>query len=320
MGPDDTPTVPQHPSRRTWLLAAFGTIAGLAARSPLADEPPPDDPGVEARRRKAGLGPFGRTETEHYLGVGDSGEDYRAEALGVCEAMAKDLFAHLKERGLTALAWPKFKLRVVILSSPKAYAKYSGIEPNGAVGGHFDLDANCLVVFDARGDRAAFNAEAERVNTFTLIHEATHQLTFNAGLLDLKGDVPLCVSEGLAAYGEVWRPKGRGKVGQVNRPRLKGLTDGRLKGEPWLPLARLLVDDELFRAQATQANAYAQAWGLIHSHLKDPKKVPRLLAYLDAIRPRRSPASRLDDARAHLGDLDTLDADLGRYVNRPIGF
>ncbi len=41
-----------------------------------------------------------------------------------------------------------------------------------------------------------------RVNTFTLVHEAIHQLTYNTGLLDRQADVPVAISEGLATFGE----------------------------------------------------------------------------------------------------------------------
>ena len=36
----------------------------------------------------------------------------------------------------------------------------------------------------------------------TLVHEATHQLSFNTGLLNREGDTPLCIVEGLGTYGE----------------------------------------------------------------------------------------------------------------------
>ena len=49
----------------------------------------------------------------------------------------------------------------------------------------------------------------------TLSHEATHQLTFNTGLLNRKGDVPMCIAEGLAVYGEIRSGPGRNEPGRI---------------------------------------------------------------------------------------------------------
>ena len=89
------------------------------------------------------------------------------------------------------------------------------------MGGHYELDTNRLVIFDFRpGGGPPAGANPKRINTFTLIHEATHQLTFNTGLLDRQGDVPVAVSEGLAMYAELGHD-GRSVLGMINRPRLE---------------------------------------------------------------------------------------------------
>ncbi len=314
--PDDRPAT--SPSRRDWLRSALG--ACLIATTGRAEGPTRDDAAeVEALAKKAGLGEFGRTETSHFLGLGDAPSAFRAEALSACEAMSTEFLIHFRDRGFADLAMPKRKLVVVILADSRSYAAYAGVDRNLVIGGHFELDTNRLVMFDFRADQASVNTAAQLVNTFTLIHETTHQLTFNTGLLDLRADVPLCVSEGLATYGEVWRPKGRARVGQVNRPRLIGLPKPRRDGTTWLPLSRLLVEDDLLKAEVTQQAAYAQSWIFIHSHMKSAERLPKLRAYLATIAGRRDKSHRLDDARAHLGDLDKLDVELKRYVTRPIG-
>jgi hypothetical protein len=53
--------------------------------------------------------------------------------------------------------------------------------------------------------------------------------------------------------------------------------------------------------------------------MKSPAKLPKLRAYLAAIKGRRDPKRRLEDARQHLGDLEKLDAELRRYRSRPTG-
>jgi hypothetical protein len=297
--------------RRDWLRAAIGAV--VLPGTLRADDRSKDDAAeIDALARKAGLGKLGRTETEHFFGIGDASGEFRTVALGACEALASEFVNHFHKNGFADLAMPKGRMTVVILADAKSYAAYTGQDQGLAYGGHFELDTNRLVMFDYRANQAEVNVAAERINTFTLIHETTHQLSFNTGLLELKGDVPLCISEGLATYSETWRPKGNGKIGQVNFPRLKGLTTA------WIPLPRLIVDDELLRAEKTQQTAYAESWVLVHAHMKNPARLARFRAYLAAIKGRENAKLRREDARQHLGDLDKLDADLRRYAKKPV--
>ncbi len=66
------------------------------------------------------------------------------------------------------------------------------------VGGHYDLDTNRLVMFDFRpaSDEIDLQADPERVNLLALVHETTHLLCFNTGMLSRQTDVPDWVSEG----------------------------------------------------------------------------------------------------------------------------
>ena len=65
--------------------------------------------------------------------------------------------------------------------------------------------------------------QAERLNLFTLVHEIAHQLSFNTGLFQRTRVPPLCLSEGLATYVELWQPDVKNAIGGVNRPRLQAL-------------------------------------------------------------------------------------------------
>jgi hypothetical protein len=50
--------------------------------------------------------------------------------------------------------------------------------------------------------------------------------------------------------------------------------------------------------------------------MKDQDALPRFRLYLQAIAKRNKPDHRLEDAQAHLGDLDQLDRDLRQYAVR----
>jgi hypothetical protein len=152
-----------------------------------------------------------------------------------------------------------------------------------------------------------------------LAHEATHQLTFNTGLFGRRGDVPRCIGEGLAQYGEIRRTGGRTAPGQPHKTNLYVLVRARRFGPPWYTIAQLVGDDRAFlqnpSARLLQV-AYAQAWLLTDYLMKDRSRVQRFRAYLEAIRSRSGPEHRLDDAKKHLGDLERLNQDLVSYFVR----
>src|SRR5438270_263562 len=64
---------------------------------------------------------------------------------------------------------------------------------------------------------------AGQSNMETVTHEATHQLTFNTGLLDRRSDIPLCSVEGLAMFSERRKLRGPSEPGQLNLRRLEEL-------------------------------------------------------------------------------------------------
>ncbi len=299
-------------TRRGWLVGSLVAGWGLAARAGLGTREQSD---VEALARKAGLPPFRSSETEHFFGIGDAPDPYREQALRIGETLATAFQKHFRGKGFD-VNLPKHRLTVVTLAGPDSYAAFLGRDPGQVIGGHYDLDTNRLVIFDFRPDAANLAADPQRINTLTLIHEATHQLTFNTGMLDRVGDIPLCLSEGLAMYGEVWRPTGRPQpqMGAINTPRLQALA----QGAAWIPLDRLLNDDEPLRAEVTQQQAYAQSWLLVHALLTSPNRatLTGFRTYLDALRGRRDPKYRLDDATTHLGNLDRLDRMLQQAARR----
>jgi hypothetical protein len=156
-----------------------------------------------------------------------------------------------------------------------------------------------------------------------LFHEATHQLTFNTGLLDRRADVPLCISEGLGMYGEVRRPTGQVKIGAVNTERVKVLGQMHQQNLDWLTAEQLLRDDGWLapehleqmedtvkaRTLQRQQQAYAQSWLLVH-HLLKADKPAAFRDYLDLLRRRRNAETRVEDATRCLGDLAKLDQEL----------
>ena len=106
---------------------------------------------------------------------------------------------------------------------------------------------------------SAYNNATERLNLFTLVHETAHQLSFNTGMFVRTNVPPLCLSEGLATYVELWEPGVNKAIGGVNTPRLQAMREA----EDWIPIADLLAGNQAFRAESEQL-AYAESWLLVH--------------------------------------------------------
>jgi hypothetical protein len=307
--------------RRRWLAAVLAGGAGLGLRWPAAGAEAVDQEvaQVEERARKAGLEAFRSSLSEHYLGIGDAPDAFRDAALKRCEALASTYLLYFQDKGF-AVALPARKLTAVILKDQASYLAFAGQAPGANVGGHYDLDTNRLVIFDFRPGAGQAQQPAvgnpERVNSFTLSHETTHQLTFNTGLLERTADVPLAVSEGLAMYAELWRPDVKSSLGMINRPRLEVLLNPANPPVQWIPLEKLLTDDALLQQAATEQLACAEAWVFVHYALRTTAALPKFRTYLDTIRPRRDAANRRADAIAALGDLDRLDLALRKHARR----
>lgn len=303
---------PRRPPRRAVLASAAATAAALWLGPSAAfarAEPAGEDDRIaelQAKGKMVGLGPFRVSRAERFLGVGDAPDAFREEALQACAALGRLFLSDLRARGFK-LDYPAERLMVVVLKDSRSYETLLGEAPGIDVGGHFDLDANRLVIFDFRPGRETIPG-AERMNTFTLVHETVHLLSFNTGLMALDREPPKCVAEGLATCFEMWRPRNRAGVAAVNVPRLQAIRDA----DDWVGLARLLKDDDLFDRGETAQLAYGQSWVLTHSLLKNRSDQPRLRAWLEEIRAPGPPPDRLETAEKHLGPLDQLDERLKR--------
>lgn len=293
-------------TRRSWLTGV--SLIGLGGLS-AGDDPPkhavPDDVAEAAFRqaKRVGLKDFRTSESEHYMGIGDATDDFRKSAVDLCEKLASSYQSHFRANGFE-VNLPKTRMAVVILANKVSYARFNEEPASQAGAGHYFADLDLLVTYNVGPGRSSLPARI--TNTFTLVHEAVHQLTYATRLLERKGDVPVALSEGLATYCETWKLS-HPVIAEVNLPRLGVLADKRVR---WLPLARLLVEDGLFDDPATCQAAYSESWLLIHSLMESTTTRQKLRSYLDAIRPRQDPSKRIQDATNALGGLERLDETL----------
>ncbi|MDX2037418.1 MAG: DUF1570 domain-containing protein [Isosphaeraceae bacterium] len=305
-------------TRRDSLSLGLGAIVA-ATTTAIAVHAADDFDAIRARGTKVGLPEFREENSEHFRSIGDASEAYQREALAAAESIASEFVAHFNEKGWK-LRLPEQRMTVVVLASAASFAAFSGEPLESVVGGQYDVDAARLVIFDYRGGGRAISAQAELINSRTLAHETTHQISYATGLVSARSDVPLAINEGLGTYGEVWRPKGRGRIGQVNRPWLARLRQSESQKRR-ISLDRLIADDKAFEDQSTATLAYAQSWLLAHYLLKSKPATPRFRTYLARLvesRPEPN-TNRIALFESIFGDLDRLEQELVRYEKRPIG-
>jgi hypothetical protein len=275
---------------------------GRNERQPKSDEA--EIARVEKQARDSGLGPFSSTKTEHFLVIGDAPLPFQREAVQLCENLGKAFLAHFRARHF-AVDYPVNRLTLIVLKDEKSYAGLLKDVPGKVFLGHYDLETNRLAIFDFRSRKEGTGAQAEQDNLLALAHETAHQLMFNTSMLDRRGNLPLCILEGLANYVETWRPGAKNSIGAENRRRLEALR----QAEDWISIPDLLADDKAFAPQTEQL-AYAESWLLVHYMLRSTTRQPRFRNYLARAQAVTKPDERISIAEATLGSLNKLDRDV----------
>lgn len=299
--------------RRFLSLSGAGMLA--IARRGRADDPakPTVVETVEERLKAARIGPIKVESSAHFQAMGDAPKAFLRLVLADCEDVAADFIPHLSSKGF-AIALPPGRMTVVALSDDAAYGRFFGERASLASGGRYDFKNDRLIVYDYRPARGRMGARPGALNLLTLTHEVTHQLCYGVGLFDRAGDAPRFVVEGLATYAEPRLAGPNPTLGRRNDTRLDDLAHLQ-RGTRWTPLKSLITSDDAILGRLGAGPlllAYAQSWLFAYFMMTQADRVPAYRDYLRSIRPRRDPSHRLDDATAHLGDLDRLDADLKR--------
>jgi hypothetical protein len=300
---------------------------------------------MQKLQKEHGLGRMLRYDSKHFLALSNADAGYTEYRLYNCETIYGDFFGHFRKRGFAVRA-PAEKMMVAIFATQSGLEAYIGHKMSAAVTGLYHPPSNRLVVYDYASNRAflagkkfyedaarsgSTDLERERrtvtfgrhirdrrddTNISTVMHEVAHQLSFNCGLLNRKGDVPAWLAEGLAVYCEstvkgAWQGIGEPNPGRAGT--LAGPARGR--GE-FLPLRALASGDDWLRKATTVDQVvlgYAQSWALFRLLIREQPK--QLRAYLQTIYPRRTSEHRLADfVAAFGGDLPKLERRFRAYL------
>jgi hypothetical protein len=274
-------------------------------------------------------------KTAHYVILHDTSKSY-AQWCGAMLERFYTAFRTFWTNQKVALREPEFPLVAIIFADKQAYLKYANAtvgELNDQIVAYFYPDANRMVMYDLTGAAAAGRAGGARipVSQFltlpnaaklisTVIHEATHQLTFNFGILARHVSCPVWFNEGLAVFFEApdlsKAAKGWGTIGKVDPSRLNQFRR-YLGGRPANSLETLLAGDARFRDPKQATDAYAEAWALTYFFLQKYRKpYVQYMATLAKLDPLAEDAAetRLKQFQAVFGDLKSLDREFLRYM------
>jgi hypothetical protein len=308
--------------RRDWLRKAGGVAAGLTGliaypiSGRAADDNAPKVDGnaaeemlrAETRATKVTNRPLSRLDSTHYQAIGDASEAFIKLTLSDCEQIAVDYQNHFRGKGFD-VKLPDRRLTVIVFVDERPFLRFAEKVPMGTVG-FYSQPQNWLAIFDFRN--VPMNRFGSgQTNMETVTHEATHQLSFNSGLFDRRGDSPRCIVEGVGMYCERRKLTGRSEPGQINLRRLEELAHLQRRTK-WIAISDLLADDRAWYANdpARMTLGYAESWLLVYHLMTNLERLPQFRDYLIRLKGRKDKNHRLEDARAHFGDLDRLDQEL----------
>lgn len=294
--------------------------------------------------RELRLKPMSRADSKHFMAIGNTEDVYIEDRLQDCELIYSLFFPHFRKLGFE-IQPPTSRMMVAVFDGQSGFEAYLGGQMPNAVTGVYHKGTNTLVVYDFAKNRdflaakdyvnsvtgrMANSLSKQRVvsefrrrlqdargdaNIGTIMHEVAHQLSFNCGLLNREGDVPVWLAEGLACYCEgtdkgVWNG-----IGEKNPERLQTLAAQVKANAGFIPL-RLLVEGDEWIARGdtrTVLLGYAQSWALFRMLLEDhPQEFKR---YLTRIYRRKTGDWRLDDFCTYFTkDLDQFDRKFQYYI------
>ncbi len=249
------------------------------------------------------------TRTNRFVAVGSARPDFIRQILRMADDTAISYNRYFSQSRLPVKFAPD-RMLIVVLANAGQYSKLMGENKARNEGGHYDLDENWTVTFDHRGRSKSTRSSLERANQVTLLHEVSHQLSFNTGMLNINSDVPMLLSEGLATLAEPAGQTITPGFGQANGPRLSVLNQLMKRNRrAWIPLRNLLVADNAFDApdDATLQMAYSQSWLFWDTVLQKPELAGKLPAYLKRIDGRLKPDRRLEDFSTALDRVDAVE-------------
>ena len=273
--------------------------------------------------------------TRHYVICYDTSLGYARWSAALLERLFSGFHAFWSQAGLD-ISQPEQPLIVIIFSNRNDYthaAKKEVGDASHSIVGYYNQLTNRITTYDITesdstdttasqsshsvGAKILQNPRASSLIA-TLVHEATHQLAFNAGLHVRLSPTPVWLSEGIATYFEtpdLTNSRGWRSIGAINPPRLDLVVQQFTPGL----ISRFIADDKPFHDPEEALVAYAHAWAFV-SFLATMKKDAfcSYIAHFERKPPlaKDSAATRMAEFKTAFGlTPDSLEPELIQYIN-----
>jgi hypothetical protein len=288
------------------------------------------------------LAPLSRFDSRHFTAWSNADPAFTKARLRNCEMLYQLFFDHFRQRGF-AVQPPESRLQVAVFDSQAGFDGYLGIHMPTGVTGVYSRSDNQLVLYDlmqGRGleadrqkavresrsiardlDKIRYLETVQRHLTevsedgglSAAMHETAHHLSFNCGLLNRHGDVPVWLCEGLACYCEATEAGGWQGIGEPNPGRLRTLSGALQRRQRFLPLRDLVQKDDWRLTTNSALLGYAQSWALFRLLMQEQPAALR--RYLELIADRPTPDHRLEDFAEVFGaNLGRLERHYREYI------
>ncbi|MDO4551126.1 MAG: DUF1570 domain-containing protein [Planctomycetia bacterium] len=280
--------------------------------------------------------------TKHYLICYNTSSTYARWCGNLLEGLYS-AFQKFWEGKDFELLEPEFPLVMIIFSSVKDYKAYGADalgEMEDTIVGYYSIATNRMVCYDLTGaevyaamrkvsatvtyralSRAILNRPQAEGQIATIIHEATHQLAHNRGMVARFADVPLWYNEGISLFFEtpnMKSEKGWASAGRLNRSRAiqhKNYLVRRQEGS----LRKMLSDDSILRSPETGADMYAEAWGLTYYFLKvRPEDFVKYAKKISTKKPLLwdDKEVRIQNFEECFGNVEEVERDFIKYMKK----
>lgn len=286
-------------------------------------------------------GDFSTKTTDRYIFVYDSSDGYAEWCARLFESLADGFQKYASKNGLD-LPERLEPMVVVIFATQAEFVRYASKETPGAdkIAAYYNMETNRVVLYDLSETEGTEGALTRRRRTYletkeylsrpnaafnvaTIVHEATHQISYNRGLFRRTGPFALWAVEGLAMLFET--PSGKTSQGgweyrtvfPTNERQLAFFREFASKTLQKDPLRDLVRQDKFM---VDLQGSYATSWALFYYlHKKRPKELAKYMLEVANKPPYTvySPEERVADFEKYFGDdWEKLTSSLMRFIRR----
>jgi hypothetical protein len=281
-------------------------------------------PASQAEVRGQLLREFGRgfevSGTGHYLVVHPAGQ--RQQWAQRFEQLYRSFHQYFTSRGIPT-SQAKFPLVAVVMPDFASYreaAAKEGVRASPGLVGFYSPQSNRVMMYDMTSINPSLEFSDESMAT--LIHEATHQTAFNAGIHTRMAPQPKWLVEGLATMFEapgVWNSRENPRLAdRVVTQRLKEFEQYVKAGRTPNSLAQFISTDEAYHRRP--GSAYGEGWALCFYLVETrPREFARYLQQVASRSPEDPyPAQdRLAHFQAAFGENpNMLESHFLRYIGQ----